>query len=133
MQGRGCFHEKVQGCFQMLWQETEGQRQWKVERLQERRQQREEQQEIVQKQMLQVTCRRIALEIGAVQLPRDDQKHRFGIDSCAAVTVFLKSVADDYPAPNGRQSEELDQRQASFCPIGRGRTALHVRVLHFLL
>ena len=75
--GRGCFHERIQRCFQRFWQETglrssvlvlreersssfrlsqeaKGQRQWKVERIQERRQQREEQQGKVQRQMLQV-------------------------------------------------------------------------------
>ena len=34
-----------------------------------------------------------ALEIGAVQLPDEDHRIRIGIDSCAAVTVFPKSVA----------------------------------------
>ena len=38
-----------------------------------------------------------ALEIGAVQFTEKDHRIRTGIDSCAAVTVFLKSVADDYP------------------------------------
>ena len=38
-----------------------------------------------------------ALEIGAVQLPVKDHRIRIGIDSCAAVTVFPKSVADDCP------------------------------------
>ena len=38
-----------------------------------------------------------ALEIGAVQLPEEDHKIRTGTDSCASVTVFPKSVADDYP------------------------------------
>ena len=38
-----------------------------------------------------------ALEIGAVQLPEKGHIIRIGIDSCAAVTVFPKSVADDYP------------------------------------
>ena len=38
-----------------------------------------------------------ALEIGAVQLPEKGHKNRIGIESCAAVTVFPKSVADDYP------------------------------------
>ena len=38
-----------------------------------------------------------ALEIGAVQLQEKDHRIRIGIDSCAAVTVFPKSVADDYP------------------------------------
>ena len=39
----------------------------------------------------------IVLEIGAVQLLEKDHRIRIGIDSCAAVTVFPKSVADDYP------------------------------------
>ena len=38
-----------------------------------------------------------ALEIGAVQLPEKDQKIRVGIDSCAVVTVFPKTAADDLP------------------------------------
>ena len=38
-----------------------------------------------------------ATEIGAVQPPEEDQRFRFGMDSCAAVTVFPKSVAHDYP------------------------------------
>ena len=38
-----------------------------------------------------------ALEKRAVQLPEKDHTIRIGIDSCAAVTVFPKSVADDYP------------------------------------
>ena len=38
-----------------------------------------------------------ALEIGEVQLPEEDHRIRIGIDSCAAVTVFPKSVAGDYP------------------------------------
>ena len=38
-----------------------------------------------------------ALEIGAVQLPEEDHRIRVGIGSCGAVTVFPKSVADDYP------------------------------------
>ena len=38
-----------------------------------------------------------ALEIGAVQLPEKGHRIRLGIDSCAAVTVFPKSVADDCP------------------------------------
>ena len=65
--GCRCFHERIQRCFQRFWQEAglrgsvlvlreersssfrlsqeaKGQRQWKVERFQERRQQREEQQ-----------------------------------------------------------------------------------------
>ena len=37
------------------------------------------------------------LEIGAAQLQERDHKVRIGIDSCAAVTVFLKTVADDNP------------------------------------
>ena len=36
------------------------------------------------------------LEIGAVQVPEKDHGIRVGIDSCAAVTVLSKSVADDY-------------------------------------
>ena len=57
-----------------------------------------------------------ALEIGAVQLPEKGHRIRSGIDSCAAVTVFPKSVADDYPMFDmARQSEELQTsvRQAS--------------------
>ena len=38
-----------------------------------------------------------ALDIGAVQLTEKDHRIRIGVDSCAAVTVFPKSVADDYP------------------------------------
>ena len=38
-----------------------------------------------------------ALEIGAVQLPEKDHKIRVGIDPCAAMTVFPKTVADDHP------------------------------------
>ena len=38
-----------------------------------------------------------ALDIGTVQLPEADHRVRIGIDLCAAVTVFPKSVADDYP------------------------------------
>ena len=38
-----------------------------------------------------------ALEIGAVQLPEKDHRIRIGIDWRAAVTVFPRSVADDYP------------------------------------
>ena len=38
-----------------------------------------------------------ALEIGVVQLSEGDRKIRIGSDSCAAVTVFPKTVADDYP------------------------------------
>ena len=38
-----------------------------------------------------------AWEIGAVQLPGEDHRIRVGIGSCAAVTVFPKSVADDNP------------------------------------
>ena len=38
-----------------------------------------------------------ALEIEAVQLREKGHRIRVGIDSCAAVTVFPKSVADDYP------------------------------------
>ena len=38
-----------------------------------------------------------ALEIGAVQLLEKGHRIRIGIDSCAAVTVFPKSVADDHP------------------------------------
>ena len=38
-----------------------------------------------------------ALGIGAVQLPEKGHRIRIGIDSCAAVTVFPNSVADDYP------------------------------------
>ena len=37
-----------------------------------------------------------ALEIGAMQLPEKGHRIRIGIDSCAAVTVFPKSVEDDY-------------------------------------
>ena len=36
-------------------------------------------------------------EKGAVQLPKKDHTIRIGIDSCAVVNVFHKSVADDYP------------------------------------
>ena len=38
-----------------------------------------------------------AVEIGAVQVLGKDHQIRTGIDSCAAVTVFPKTVADDYP------------------------------------
>ena len=38
-----------------------------------------------------------ALEIGALQLPEKDDKIRIGIDSCAAVIVFPKTVAGDCP------------------------------------
>ena len=38
-----------------------------------------------------------ALEIGSVQVSEESRKIRFGIDSCAAVTVFPKTVAEDYP------------------------------------
>ena len=38
-----------------------------------------------------------ALEIAAVQLLEKDHRIRIGISWCAAVTVFPKSVADDYP------------------------------------
>ena len=38
-----------------------------------------------------------ALEIEALQLLEKDDKIRIGIDSCAAVIVFPKTVADDYP------------------------------------
>ena len=38
-----------------------------------------------------------ALEIGAVLLPEEDHRMRSGIDSCAAVIAFPKSVADDFP------------------------------------
>ena len=38
-----------------------------------------------------------SMEIGAVQLPEEDRKIRTGIDSCAAVTAFPKTVADDHP------------------------------------
>ena len=49
-----------------------------------------------------------SLEIGAVQLPQEDHRHRIGIDSYVAVTVFPKRVTDDYPMPpHARQGEEL--------------------------
>ena len=32
-----------------------------------------------------------------MQWPEEDHSIRIGIDSCAAATVFPKSVADDYP------------------------------------
>ena len=38
-----------------------------------------------------------ALEIGSVQVSKGNRKLRIGIDSCAAVTVFPKTVAEDYP------------------------------------
>ena len=38
-----------------------------------------------------------ALKIGTVQLLEKGHTIRVGIDSCAAVTVFPKSVADDHP------------------------------------
>ena len=38
-----------------------------------------------------------ALEIGSVQLPKEDHRIRIRVDSCAAVTAFPKCVADDYP------------------------------------
>ena len=38
-----------------------------------------------------------ALEIGAVQLREQDPKIRIGIDSCAAVIVFPKTVVNNYP------------------------------------
>ena len=38
-----------------------------------------------------------ALEIGVVQLLENDHKIRIRSDSCAAVNVFPKTVADDYP------------------------------------
>ena len=37
------------------------------------------------------------LAIGAGQLREGDRKIRIGSDSCAAVTVFPKTVADDHP------------------------------------
>ena len=37
------------------------------------------------------------LQIGAVLLPEEDHRIRIGIDSCAAVIVFSKGVADDCP------------------------------------
>ena len=55
-----------------------------------------------------------ALEIGAVQLPEGNRKIRMGIDSCAAVTVFPKTVADDHPM---LQTRVTGRRQASFCRI----------------
>ena len=60
----------------------------------------------------------IALEIGAVQLPEKDRKIRVGIDSCAAVTVFPKTVADDCPmlqTPGKARQRVTGRRQTSFC------------------
>ena len=105
---------------------SKGQRQWKIERFQERGRQREEQQGKMQRQMLQVWQDRS--HVKGLQIQRNEYirswrrvgtdrmhrngKRRFerigdwssavagkgsGIDSCAAVTVFPKSVADDYP------------------------------------
>ena len=37
-----------------------------------------------------------ALEIGSVQVSEENRKLRSGIDSCAAVTVFPKTVAEVY-------------------------------------
>ena len=60
-----------------------------------------------------------ALEIGAVQLREGDRKIRIGTDSCAAVTVFPKTVADDYTRCSKRQAKQrvTGRRQASFCRI----------------
>ena len=38
-----------------------------------------------------------ALEIGSVQVSEEIRRLRIGIDSCAPVTVFPKTVAEDYP------------------------------------
>ena len=58
-----------------------------------------------------------------MQLPDKDHKIRIGIDSYAAVTVFPKSVADDYPMlhtpgkaksyrpPSGKLLPGLDARK----------------------
>ena len=57
-----------------------------------------------------------ALEIGAVQLPEKDHRIRIGIDSCAAVTVFPKSVAGDYSVlqtPGKAKRLQTSVRQAS--------------------
>ena len=42
----------------------------------------------------------LVLQIGTVQLPETDHRICIWIDSCAAVSVFQKMVADDNPAPN---------------------------------
>ena len=123
------YREKKSSSFR-LSQEAKGQRQWKVERFQERRQQRKSNKEKFKgkcykcgktghmskgcrsketsafeagEELAETGCVEMAsvdlnaLEIGAVQLPERDHRIRIGIDSCAAVTVFPKSVADDYP------------------------------------
>ena len=38
-----------------------------------------------------------ALEIGSVPVPEGNRKLRIGIDSCAAVTICPKTVAEEYP------------------------------------
>ena len=55
-----------------------------------------------------------ALEIGAVHLLEGDHKTRIRIDSCVAVLVFPKTVADDYPLAKQRVT---GQRLASCCWI----------------
>ena len=49
-----------------------------------------------------------ALDIGSVQVSEGNRQLRSGIDSCAAVTVFPKTVAEDYTVrKTPRQSKEL--------------------------
>ena len=69
-----------------------------------------------------------ALEIGAVQLLEKDHKTRIGIDSCAAVTVFPNTVADDDPflqAP-GKAMSFRQASAGSWCAKGAGQAQRQV-------
>ena len=71
-----------------------------------------------------------ALEIGAVQLLEKDHKIRIGIDSCAAVTVFPKTVAGRLPdAANARQSKEFYRPASRKLPpdLGAGKVQVKLR------
>ena len=53
-------------------------------------------------------CRVKCIRHRSVQVPEGNRKHGIGIDSCAVVTVFPKTVAEYYPrARNTRRSKEL--------------------------
>ena len=52
-----------------------------------------------------------------MQLPEGDRKIRSGIRSCAAVTVFPKTVADDYPMLQMPGKAKSYRSSASSCRI----------------
>ena len=65
-----------------------------------------------------------ALEIGSVLLPERSRKIQTGMDSCAAVTVFSRMVADDFPmlqtpskAQDFRSECSRGEKQAPRCVI----------------